>query len=817
MDILSEQMVFLGATLFLVLLVTFFFVMRKRRKNTLDRSLDMALFLIKLPRYENIGKDQEEEKKMVSKMEQFYANFLYLDNGDSFLSRFFYGPPRVVLEIASEVGEGDISFYIALPSRYKSSLNKYIQGIYSGAVVEEVPGDYTVFEPGGEVSVSYLKQKNSFFMPINTYEDLGRDPLESIVNSVSNIDPNEGAAIQFIIRPTLFNLRKKGEKLLYEIIEKRRSLREAISRTREGSLRKIFREFGEVFSKKEEEKREKEETYKEFKEEPRVDEATIELIRRKVEKPGFEVNIKLVAAGKNKEEADRILNNLESSFSQFTSGVNGFDIKKVKSKRGIRREVYDFSFRNFKKEQACILNTKELTSIYHLPLSHIESPYIKWVRSKEAPPPAEVPQTGEVLIGEAVYRGEKKKVYIPSKDDRRRHFYIVGQTGVGKSKFLSEKIRQDMENGEGVGVVDPNGDLIEEILEKIPQERMDDVVLFEPFDRERPCGLNMLEWETSEQKDFAISEMVMIFNQLFDQAMVGPMFEYYMRNAMAAIVADKENPGTIAEIPRIFTDEKFMEEKLKKVSDHMIRNFWLREWRQTTGQTRSDMLGYVVSKIGRFITDEMMRNIIGQQRSSFDLEKIMNERKIFLANLSKGLTGELNSHLLGMILVSKMQIAAFRRARMPEEERKDFYLYVDEFQNFTTESVATILSEARKYKLNLILAHQYMPQLKEEIRNAVVGNVGTMASFRVGADDAEFLEKQFEPEFTKFDLGNIDNRQYIIRMLANNKITSPFKVVTPDAVKGDKERAQQVKKLSKMKYGKPRKVVEEEIRERAHL
>ena len=488
--------------------------------------------------------------------------------------------------------------------------------------------------------------------------------------------------------------------------------------------------------------------------------------------------------------------------------------------------VYDFSFREFRTNQAVILNSAELTSIFHFPLSHIESPYIKWVKTKEAPPPSELPEKGLLTLGEAVFRGEKRKVNIATKGDRRRHFYIIGQTGVGKSGLLSEMIRQDIENGEGVGVIDPHGDLVEDTLRNIPKERIDDVVLFEPFNRDRPCGLNMLEWDTPEQRDFAVSEMVTIFSHLFPAEIIGPMFEYYMRNAMLGIMADKDNPGTLAEIPRIFTDDKFMEDRLSKVSDHMVRNFWLKEWKQTTGQTRSDMLGYVVSKIGRFITDEMMRNIVGQQKSGFDLNKIMDERKIFLANLSKGLTGEVNSSLLGLILVSKMQIAALRRARIPEGEREDFYLYVDEFQNFTTNSVATILSEARKYRLNLTIAHQYMPQLKEEIRDAVIGNVGTMLSMRIGTTDAEFLEKQFEPEFSKFDLTNLDNFQYIIRMMLDNKVTSPFKVHATKPKKymlEDEEEesadkiAEAIREASTLKYGKPREIVEAEILERAKL
>jgi len=420
------------------------------------------------------------------------------------------------------------------------------------------------------------------------------------------------------------------------------------------------------------------------------------------------------------------------------------------------------------------LNLEELTSVYHFPMPQLETPNIKWAKNKETTPPTEFSETvgaGLNLIGQSSYRGEDKPISFVSRDDRRRHFYIVGQTGVGKSTLLREMIRQDIEKGEGVGVIDPNGDLVEDILAIIPKERADDVVLFESFDMQRPCGLNMLEWKTPDQRDFAISEMIGIYTKLFPPEIIGPMFEHYMRNAMLALMADKNDLGTLAEIPRIFTDKAFMESKVAHVTDPLVQTFWQQEWSQTTGQTRSDMLGYVVSKVGRFVGNEMMRNIIGQQKSSFDLEDIMNNKKIFLANLSKGLTGEMNASLLGLILVSKMQLAAFRRASIAQEDRQDFYLYIDEFQNFTTDSIAIILSEARKYRLNLILAHQFMPQLTEQIRNAVIGNVGSIACFRVGAMDAEFLEKQFEPEFSRYDLLNIDNFNFVVKMMINNKIS----------------------------------------------
>jgi len=794
------------AIIALLILFSLIVIIKKRNMGHLRRSFEMSLFLVRLPRYES--KENVDEKVAIAKTEQFYSNFLYINKGGGFLKRFFSGDPRVAFEIASELGGSDISFYIAVPLEYENALNKYVQGVYPGAVLEKKSNDYTIFEPKASSSLSFLKLQNTFFLPINTYKELGGDPLESITNSVTNIAADEGAAIQIVLRPAPFDLKRKGDSILSDIIKNGKTLSKAISDANAGILSGVFKEFGKIiFDKKDSDKIEG----------PGTDETTVEIIRNKIKKPAFEVNVRFVAVAKDKNRSEQILQNLESSFSQFSSSANGFKVNRVKGSRKARQFVYDFSFRNFQSSQSNILNTEELASIYHFPLSHMESPYIKWTKSKEAPPPAELPNQGEIFIGEAVYRGEKRPVYIASVADRRRHFYNIGMTGTGKSTLLREMIRQDIANGNGVGVIDPHGELIEHTLANIPKERMEDVVIFDPSDMDRPCGLNMLEWSFPEEKDLAVSEMITIFTSLFPPEMIGPMFEHYMRNAMLAIMADKDNPGTLVEIPRIFTDNTFMEERLSKVSDPLVRSFWIKEWKQTTGQTRSDMLGYVVSKIGRFIENEMMRNIIGQSYSGFNLSDIMDNKKIFLANLSKGLIGEVNSNLLGLILVSKMQMAALRRARIPEEDRQDFFLYIDEFQNFTTPSISTILSEARKYRLSLILAHQYIPQLKEEIKDAVIGNVGTITSYRIGTADAEFLESQFSPEFSKFDLTNLDNFQYITKMLVNNKVTSPFKIAAPRPTKGNPEMIGAIKEFSRLKYGRPRIIVEQEIIKRSKL
>ncbi|KKP42383.1 MAG: hypothetical protein UR31_C0016G0013 [Parcubacteria group bacterium GW2011_GWA2_33_14] len=789
----------------IVLAIVFALVFERSEKNMLFSGLETVLFLVMMPKNE-LKKDDsraQEEKILISQMEQVLTNFLNLRK-----PKIFQDSLSVTLEIASQIGGEDISFYVAVPKYLETVFEKYVQGVYSGAIVQKVPEDYTVFEPQGQTAGAYLILKENSIFPISTYQKLEKDPLSTITNNLSKISANEGAAIQLIIRPLAGeDFRKKGEKVLSKIREGK-SPKNAVFEVMQNPAVKFMLDFVKDIFKKEiaPDLQKKEQGF---------DQAGYDAVQSKVQKQAFQTNIRLVASAPSRERAEDILSHLVDSFSQFSlSSINSFEKRGIKPS-ALKKFIYDFSFRNFNAAQGNILNTEEIASIYHFPNHFSETPYIKAVKTQEAAPPSDLPETGVNLLGKVLFRGEEKKVYFGSKDDRRRHFYIIGQTGVGKSGFLREMIRQDIENGEGVAVIDPHGELVEHTLANIPKNRIDDVVLFEPFDQERPMGLNMLEHDTPEQKDFAVQEMIAIFYKLFPPEIIGPMFEHYMRNAMLALMADKDNPGTLVEIPKMFTDPVFLQERLAKVSDPVVRQFWTKEWAVTTGNTRSDMLGYVVSKVGRFIENEMMRNIIGQSKSSFDLSKIMDEKKIFLANLSKGQTGEVNSSLLGLILVSKMQMAAMKRARLKEQERDDFYLYVDEFQNFTTDSIATILSEARKYKLNLIIAHQYIPQLTDQIKNAVLGNVGTMGAFRVGVEDAEFLEKQFEPGFSRFDLVNLDNFTVVLKMMLNNKTSTPFKMQTCVPKNGREEIVNAIKKISKLKYGKPKALVEEDIVKRS--
>ncbi|OGF59256.1 hypothetical protein A3I28_01870 [Candidatus Giovannonibacteria bacterium RIFCSPLOWO2_02_FULL_43_37] len=420
-------------------------------------------------------------------------------------------------------------------------------------------------------------------------------------------------------------------------------------------------------------------------------------------------------------------------------------------------------------------------------------------------------------MGVSKYRDEEREVRI-KKDDRRRHFYSIGQTGTGKSTLMQKMIIQDIQNGEGVCVIDPHGDLIDKILGHVPKERANDVIVFDPGDIQHPMGLNMLEYDPKypEQKSLIVNELFEIFNKLFNMSVAGgPMFEQYFRNSTSLVMEDPESGNTLLEISRVLSDKTFRDYKISKSKNIVVNAFWQQIAEKASGESAlASMVPYVVSKIDTFLSNEILRPIIAQEKSAFNIRDVMDQRKILFLNLSKGKLGELNSSLLGLIMVGKILMASLSRVDTPEDERKDFYLYIDEFQNVTTKSIATILSEARKYKLNMTITHQFIGQLEEDIKKAVFGNVGTMCSFRIGSDDGEYMEKQFAPVFAANDLLNIDNLNAYVKLLIDGQTSKPFNMFIPFPPKGSAEIAQYLKDLSRQKYSRPREEVEEEIRRR---
>lgn len=782
------------------------------------QSLNTELEVVKVSRVktdESKPKTGDEWRDEIKGMEQLLTSLANLKRATPWWQKMFFSPPHLIFEIANPSSSEEIFFYLSLPKRFRESVEKQIHSFFPHAVIEKVP-EYTIFSPAGVTAVSILSLKETAALPLKTYKTLSVDPLNEISNALSKLETvSEGAAIQIVLAPAPVGWRRASRHIAEKMQEGKR-LKDAHPESVVGKLGKeVLRGTGQVLLQQnpKEEKQKEEKPVALTPEEQEL----VKTIDAKGSQAAFSVNIRLLASAATKERAEDILAHMENAFSQFENPeVNAF---RVKRKTRDKQTAYHYIFRNFDPESAILLSVEELASIFHFPISTTETPKIKWLKAGSAPPPVNIPKEG-ILLGYNEYRGAKSEVRI-TESDRRRHMYVIGQTGVGKSNYLQEMAKKDAKSGKGFCFIDPHGDAIEDILTAIPKERAEDVIVFDPSDVERPMGINMLEFDPKhpEQKTFVINEMIGIFDQLYDmKATGGPMFEQYMRNAMLLVMEDPESGSTLMEIPKVLADEEFRRYKLSKCANPIVRDFWLKEAEKAGGEAAlANMVPYITSKLTTFISNDMMRPIIAQQKSTLNFREIMDGGKILLINLSKGKIGEINARLLGMVIVGKILMAALSRVDLPEAERQDFYLYLDEFQNVTTTSIAQILSEARKYRLVLILAHQFIAQLKEEISKAVFGNVGSLTVFRVGPEDAEFLEKQFAPVFSAQDIVNVDNYQCFVRLLMNNELTKPFNMKTFPPTTGDQEVANALKELSRLRYGRDASIVNREIMTRMRV
>ncbi|MFH1192595.1 MAG: type IV secretion system DNA-binding domain-containing protein [bacterium] len=812
--------------LFIVAVIAYAIILILRmvfhKKTELARNLDKTIFLVSVHRKKTKEDNTQSQANTTQKMQEeialaegFFASIGGLRAERGFKAFFCGRRDHISFEIVAR--DGEIYFYIATPKHLKEYIEQQINAQYPDAKIEQVE-DYNIFLPDSEIKAAALIFTRSYIFPIKTYKKAEVDLMNALTNSLSKLEKEDGAAIQFIIRSAKKKWHKKGRKVASKM-QQGKKLEDAL---REVNFNFIFKFFYEIAAilKSVKPKNEPKNKQNEIHQLSPMENEIIKGLEEKTSKAGMDVNIRVVVSSKDGVKAEMYLANIINAFAQYHVYEYGNGLKQ---KRVVNRDKFieSFIYRAFDEKKVLVLNTEEIASLYHFPLSSTETPNIFWLRSKGAVAPVNMPKEG-ILLGENIYRGIKTAVKI-ARNDRRRHMYIIGVTGSGKSVLMGEMAKQDIANGEGVCIIDPHGSLVDDVLSGIPAERAEDVIIFDPSDIERPVGLNMLEAKTPEEMDFAIQEMIAIFYKLVtDPNMIGPMFEHNMRNAMLTLMADKENPGTICEIPRIFTDPEFQKYKIAKVSDPMVRAFWEKEMAKTSDFHKSEMLGYLISKVGRFVENEMVRNIIGQPKSGFNFRDIMDKKKILLVNLSKGKAGEVNSDLLGLIVVAKLQMAALSRANVPEDQRHDFYLYIDEFQNYITDSIATILAEARKYRLNLIMAHQYINQLVKnqdtKVRDAVFGNAGSMVVFRIGAEDAEFMAKQFEPVFSQNDLINIEKYHAYVRLLIDNTAARAFEMASIGPSKStDASIADKIKKLSRLKYGRDKKIVTAEILERSKL
>jgi hypothetical protein len=796
-----------GIVLLVLIAGLFVFVQYQRtlrEAKNYERGLKMVPMLIHLPPtsddLETGGRDERDVTEEVLSQAQVMYNIIASTATKGLKSRV-YGQRHISFEIVAR--EGLVHYYTVVPVVLVDVVKQAIAAAYPSARLEEVE-EHTVFSEIGKISGTIggeFTLKKDYVYPIATYQESKRDASRALLNALSSAGREDGIGVQILLRPAREGWIKKSVSVADKITKDKGK------KTGFGASKGLM----EALWKPPENAEDKEKP--EDKQLTSLEKAKVETIEEKTRYPGYETLIRVVVSSNTAARSQALLKNIISAFALFDSpSYNGF---KFAVSRNIEELVTAYIFRFFPQSIGSnILNTVELATLYHLPdQKNIPTSQVERQMSKQVDGPNQVMEEG-FLLGYNEFRGTKKPIRL-STNDRRRHTYIIGQTGTGKSILLENLAYQDMMDGKGFAFVDPHGDSVEALLGKVPKERVEDIIYFNPGDMAHPIGLNMFEFDHDDQKDFLVQEAINMLYGLYDPGhtgIVGPRLEHIFRNCALLLMSDPAG-GTFVDIPKVLIDPEFMKSKLKYVKDQSVLDFWTKEFPASQRSNEAgEVISWVVSKFGPFISNDAMRNIIGQTKSGFNLRDIMDNKKILLVNLSKGKMGELNSKLMGMIFVMKFQAAAMGRANILESERVDFSLYVDEFQNFATDSFESILSEARKYRLNLILGNQFMTQLTDKVREAIIGNVGTVISGRIGVTDAELMVKRFAPTFDVEDLIKMPNYQSVTSVMINNVPSAPFSMsFIPPMGESNSQLADALKRLSAAKYGKPRAVVEKEI------
>jgi hypothetical protein len=765
------------------------------------KALHMTLYEIALPEADTKDDSNRAKplKELISAMEQFYSGMLSV--GDPYAGE----PPYFSIELAVPVDRSYLNFYVSVPNNRRDLFEKQLLAIFPDAHLTPQPNDYNVFVADGYSYGSTAHLGNKPMLPLKDYTEFDYDPLNSILNAFAKIGAEgEGAALQIIIQPSGDRYIRHYRKVLEEL---RKGMHPAKALTLPESFGgELFREAGTLFVKPKDLKREE------------ADQGVIDSVEKKMATPIVSTNIRIVTSSRSATNASQTLHELEAAFNQYEFTRGNSIVWKRAERNDLQHLFYNFTFRIFSHLAEMQLSLRELTTIIHFPPKGIESsPHLKQSRFTGAAAPMDMPKEGTYL-GANNFRGQNTNVFL-APADRLRHLYTIGQTGTGKSVFIRNLCIQDIHAGNGTCFIDPHGNDIIEILAAIPPERYEDVIYFDPAYIPRPFGLNLLEYDPlhPEQKTFIVNEILAIFRRLYGDSpeSMGPAFEQYFRNATLLVMEDPESGSTMMDIGRVLSDTNFRNMKLSKSMNPIVNQFWTEIATKAGGDASlENIVPYITNKFDDFTANDFMRPIIGQQHSSFNFREIIDTKKILLVNLSKGRLGERNANLLGLILVGKIFMAALSRADNPRGDFPPFYLYIDEFQNITTDSISAILSEARKYKLSLTIAHQFLAQIDEKIREAVFGNVGSMAVFRIGQDDAEFMAKQFAPVFEAGDFTNIENYNAYVKLLAGGVPQKPFNIKTPPPIEGNPQQIDDLRELSYLTYGRDRATVEGNIRER---
>jgi len=789
-----------------------FFIYRKtlREAKNYERGLKMVPILIHLPPatddIEGGGRDRRDVAEEALSQAGVMYNIIASTATKGFKSKI-YGQRHISFEIVAQ--GGIVRYYAVVPTVLIESVRQAVAAAYPSSRLEEV-AEHAIFSEVGKSSGTIggeFTLKKSFTRPIATYAESKQDASRSLLNALSAAGKEDGMGVQILIRPASEGWTNVSRGVVEQIKKNRATGKTA------GRALFTIKDIGEALWKppqKEDAAKPEQAVDTQL---TALEQKEIDAIEEKTRYPGFETLIRVVVSSNTAARSQALINNVISAFSLFDSpSNNGFRFSLAKN---IDEFTSAYIFRFFPQSvTGNILNSTELASVFHLPSKEsIPTSQVQRQLNKQVDGPTDVMEEG-LLLGYNEFRGVRKPIRLGDKD-RRRHIHIIGQTGVGKSVFQENLAYQDMMDGRGFAFVDPHGDSVEALLSKVPKERVEDVVYFNPSDMDNPIGLNMFEFDHPDQKDFLVQEAISMLYGLYDPGhtgIVGPRLEHIFRNSALLLMSDP-NGGTFIDIPKLLVDEEFMKSKLKYVTDQQVLDFWTKEFPASQRSSEAgEVISWVVSKFGPFISNDAMRNIIGQTKSGLNIRDIMDNKKILLVNLSKGKMGDLNSRLLGIIFVMKFQAAAMARANVPEDQRQDFTLYVDEFQNFATDSFDTILSEARKYRLSLVLGNQFMTQLKESLREAIIGNVGTTVTGRIGITDAEIMVKRYTPVFDAEDLTKLPNYESVVVAQIQGAPSAPFSMswIAPMGQE-NQQLSDALKRLSAAKYGQPRAKVEQEI------
>lgn len=756
-----------------------------RKKPVSEHDESGVVLLLQVPR-------TNDKKELAA--EQMFASLHGLLTIPS--RKMLQGPVRERLSFEIAVLKKRIGFYVWVPNYLKSFVEEQIYAQYPTVQISEVE-DYTMTPDGafGTTLVTEMKLTANETLPIKTFQSFEVDPLASITATLAKFTEDEEAWIQLVIKPAPQGWHKRSEKY--------------IAGLKAGGGRSITSGLAEVLWKPPEYTTETAKLTE-------YESLRASNAETKSQKLAFETSVRIVYRGNVPGPQARLqMQSIVASYKQFnTTYLNGFETKRVSEDPYV---LGLYRAREFNKKGS-LLNIEEVATMYHLPHTTVETPYILWAISQTAEPPANLPVVAAEYrpdispIANTNFRGHNTMFGLP-RTDRGRHLYIIGQTGVGKSGLLELLTISDIYSEFGFAVIDPHGDYAQNILRRIPAERANDVIYFNPADTEFPIAFNPMEVTDPKLKTHTASELIGVLKRMFESW--GPRLEYILRYSLLALLDYPD--ATMLDITRILTDKRFRLEVLKYVQDPVVRNFWTVEFASWNDKFAAEAVAPVLNKVGAFTANPLVRNIIGQPKSSFNIRQIMDERKILIVNLTRGLVGEDNASLLGALMVTKIQLAAMSRADIPAEQRSTFYLYVDEFQNFATDSFATILSEARKYGLNLTVANQYIAQMPIEVKDAVFGNVGSVIAFRMGADDARSMLRYFEPKFEEYDLVHMHNRHFVISMTIEGEKVPGFSAISLTLPPQQNDYTQHIVDNSRRLYAVTRDFVTRYVNERYGL